>query len=194
MKKSLFLLLLCILISACAKKTSLVDHNRFSHQIKAFIDTSAHKTSSITDKTITFINRSVDTNIIITGKTLSGYLVQSKSADKDTSVHFENEDLTLLLYIDKTGKATATATPKLKTIKVKAFERTAVYNNVTKTDDTDVKVKSELTAKTNESTEHTQKTTTGGLTLSLGLVLIVLLACLFIWIATKFSSWGKLFR
>lgn len=193
MKNRLFLLLLCVLISACAKKTSLIDSKIFSHQIKTLTDTSAHKSSSTTNKTISFSNRSIDTSIIVAGKELSGYLTQSKLQGKDTSAYFANDDLSLLLYIDKTGRATATATPKLKTIKVKAFEHTAVYNDITRTEETAVKVKSELAAKTNQSTEHTEKTTTGAM-LRFSWILIVLLPCLFLWIVAKFTFLGKLLR
>ena len=193
MKNSQFLLIFCVLLSACAKKTYVADSNTFSHQIKSVTDTSAHKTSSTTDKTVTLINRSIDTNIIVNGKTLSGYLVPSTLPHNDASAHFENEDLKLFLHIDKTGKTTATAIPKLKTIKVKAFEHTAVYNNITKTEDSDIQVKNESAVKTKATARHTQKETTGNESFSFSFIITLLLACVLIWISRKFTFMGKLF-
>ncbi|MGY3211160.1 hypothetical protein [Mucilaginibacter sp. HD30] len=194
MKNSHFLLLACMLLSACAKKTYLADSNTLSHQIKAITDSTEHKTSLITDKTITFINRTIDTNIVVTGKALSGYLVRSHSLDKDTSAHFENDDLNLFLQIDRTGKATATAIPKVKTIKAKVFERIAVYNNLTREEKADVNVKSELAVKTSDTVKHTKKEVSGNTTFSFSLIIIILLVSVLIWITQKFTFLGKLLR
>lgn len=192
MKNNLLLLLSCMLLSACAKKTYVADSNTLAHQLKNTTDSLVNKTSSISDKTITFISRSIDTNIIITGKALSGYLAPSKSPDKDASAHFENEDLTLFLHIDKAGKATATAIPKTKKIGAKVFEQTAVYNDIIKKEEAKTTAKSELDVKTSLAIKHTQKEATGNTAFNYILIIVLLLTCVFIWIAKKFTFWGKL--
>lgn len=193
MKNNLLLFLTCMLCSACAKKTYVADSTTFAHQLKNTTDSLVNKTSSITDRTITFISRSIDTNIIITGKALSGYLAPSKSSDKDTSAYFENEDLTLFLHIDRAGKATATATRKRKTIKAQVFEQTAVYNDIVKIEEATINAKSELKVKTSLTANHTQKESKGNTSFNFTLIIVLLLPCILIWIAKKFTFWGKLF-
>ncbi len=153
-----------------------------------------NKTSSITDKTVTIISRSIDTNIIITGKALSGYLLPSILRGKDTSAHFENEDLELFLNIDRAGKATATAIPKTKTIHAKASEQTAVYNDIMKKEEEKMNAKNELEVKTNLAAKHTQKESTGNTSFNFSLIIVLLLTCAFIWFVKKFTFLGKLFR
>jgi|GEM_PF-3849069 len=194
MKSSLLLLVSCILLSACAKKTHVADSNTLVHQLKNTTDSLVNKTSSITDKTVTFISRSIDTNVIITGKALNGYLLPSNLRGKDTSAHFENENLNLFLHIDRAGNATATAVPKTKTIRVKAFEQIAVYNDVVKKEEAKTNAKSELAIKTSLTAKHTQKETTGNVAFNYGLIIVLLLTCVFIWFVKKFTFWGKLFR
>jgi hypothetical protein len=193
MKNILLLVLSCLLLSACAKKTYVADSKALAHQLKNTTDSLVNKTSLITDKTVTFISRSIDTNIIITGKALSGYLRPSKLRSSDTSAHFENEDLTLFLHIDKAGNATATSIPKTKTISLKAFEQTAVYNNIVKKEAAKTKARGALEVKTSIATKHTQKETTGNMSFNIILMIILLLSCVFIWIARKFTFLGKLF-
>jgi hypothetical protein len=193
MKINIFLLLSCVLLSSCAKKTYVADSQKLFHQFKNATDSLVNKTSTITDKTVTFISRSIDTNIIITGKVLSGYLRPSKLRRNDTSAYFENEDLTLFLRINRAGNASATAIPKTKTISAKAFEQKAVYNDVEKRDAANMHAKNDLEVRTSLAAKHTQKETTGNASFSLGLVVVLLLACVFIWIARKFNFWGKLF-
>ena len=182
-----------MLLSACSKKTYRADSNTYSHQIKNLVDTSAHKLSSTTDKTVTVINRSIDTNITIAGKALSGYLIPAKLAGKDTSAHFENEDLTLLLHIDKRGKTTATAIPKSKTVKVKAHVQTAVYNNIVKTENSDVNIKHDLAIKTSLAEKRTKKQTESSSPFNLSLLIMLLIACVVIWLVNPFSFLRKLF-
>lgn len=193
MKNILLLLVSCALLSACAKKTHVADSNKFVHQYKNATDSLVNKTSSTTNKTITFVSRSIDTNIIITGKTLSGYLLSSKLQGKDTSARFENEDLTLFLHLDRAGNASATAIPKTKTISAKAFEQTAVYNNIVKQEEAKIKAKSALEIKTSVATKHTQKESAGNTSFAFSLIIVLLLTCVFIWIARKFTFLGKLF-
>jgi len=193
MKTNIFLLLSCVLLSACSKKTHIVDNNTLVHQFKNTTDSLVNKTSTITDKTVTFISRSIDTNIIITGKALSGYLLPSKLPGKDTSAYFENEDLKLFLHIDRAGKATATAIPKTKTIKAQVFEQKVVYNHIEKRDAANMHTKNHSEVKTSLAAKHTQKETTGSTSFSFSLIIVLLLACVFIWIARKFTFWGKLF-
>lgn len=194
MKNILLLSLSCMLFSACAQKTHVADNSTLSHNLKTTSDSSARKVSSITDKTVTIINRSIDTNIVITGKSLSGYLLSSQLSGKETSAQFENEDLSLFLSIDKTGKAMATAIPKSKTIRAKAFEQITVYNDVVKNEEASTHAKSELAIKTNLTAKHTEKQTTGNTPFSLSLIVILLLACVFIWIGRKLLSFGKILR
>jgi hypothetical protein len=193
MKNSLLLLLSCLLFSACAKKTFVADSKTLFHQLNNTTDSSTNKTSSIADKTITIINRSIDTNIIVTGEALNGYLMLSKLSGKDTSAHFENDDLNLILSVDKTGKATATAIPKSKTINAKAFEQIVVYNDVVKNEETSTHAKSELAIKTSLTAKHTEKKITGNVSFSFSLIVILLLVSIFVWIGRKLLSLGGIF-
>jgi hypothetical protein len=193
MKNILLLLMSCALLASCAKKTYVADSKKLVHQYKNTTDSLVNKTSSITDKTVTIISRSIDTNIIITGKVLGGYLSPSKLRDKDTSAHFENEDLKLFLQIDRAGNATASAIPKTKAIKAKAFEQTVVYNNIVKQEEAKTKARSALEIKTSVAAKHTQKESIGNTSFNFSLIIVLLLACVFIWIARKFTFLGKLF-
>ncbi|MFD0749667.1 hypothetical protein ACFQZS_05910 [Mucilaginibacter calamicampi] len=193
MKHKHLLLSFCVLLSACAKKTLLIDSNTFSHQIKTSTDTSIQKTTSTTDKTITFINRSIDTNIVFTGQSLSGYLIPSKWLNKDTSAHFENDDLELILQIDRVGNATATAIPRRKTIKANAFERIAVYNDITKTENTKIEGSKLEKGKTSFSTQHIEKETKGNSSIGFNLFMVVLLVVGLILLVRKIGFLGRLF-
>jgi hypothetical protein len=117
----------------------------------------------------------------------------SKLPGKDTSAHFENEDLNLFLHIDRAGNARATAIPKTKTIGIKAFEHTSVYNDIVKKDEAKTTVRSDLQIKTSVATKHTQKESAGNTSISFSLIMVLLLACVVIWIARKLTFWRRLF-
>ena len=53
--------------------------------------------------------------------------------------------------------------------------------------------KSELEVKTSLAAKRTQKETIGNAAFNYGLIIVLLLACVFIWIARKFTFLGKLF-
>jgi len=192
MKIYLYLLLFCALLSACARKTYVAEHSTLSHNLKNKSDSTIRKSSLLTDKTVTIISKLIDTNIVVSGKALSGYLLPSKSLE-DISAHFENEDLNLFLYIDKSGKARATAIPKSKKITAKALEQTTVYNDVVKKEETDIHAKNELAIKTSLAANRTEKQTTGNITFGFSLIIILLVAAAFVLFIRKFNFFGKIF-
>jgi hypothetical protein len=157
MKKYLLLICLNFILSGCAKKSYTLDSIKTSKQKKASKDSINQKKSEITDKTITIINKQMDTSFKISGNSLIGYidLGSSKNADATIDSHFENNDLSLDLHANKkTGKINAIATQKLKSINLKFQEETQIYKDVQKTEQQESKVKFITEAKTDSSSNH----------------------------------------
>lgn len=83
------------------------------------------KTQTV-DKSIIITFKDIDTNIITSGKSLTGYI-----GINDVNTHFENDDLNLDLETDnKTGIIKAIATPKTKKSSVNIHEKTIAYKDI----------------------------------------------------------------
>lgn len=92
MKKYIFIIILISVLSGCAKKLYTLDTIKASKQTKISKDSTGQKQSQITDKTITIINKQLDTSLRISGNSLIGYIDPRSSKSTDTVVysHFEN--------------------------------------------------------------------------------------------------------
>ena len=185
MKNYLFLLCLFI-IAGCASKTHVSSSANLSTSIKSTTDSSLFKTSLITDRTKTFTTKLTDTNITFTARNLSGYLLPPKYG-RDTSARFENEDLVILLNIDKLGTTSFAALPKPKTLPIRVFEHTAVYNDVITTERALARSKIAVDAKSSLTQKRSEKSTTPNTNFWLSIGLIFLIAVAVIWITRKLS-------
>lgn len=185
--KNYLLLLALLTLSSCARKTSVSRSLIQSNSFKSTGDSSGSKITSLTDKTITLISRSIDTNIHVTGKPLSVYIYPLKY-NSDTVLNFENDDLSLLLRIDKGGATNVIALPKAKIIAIKAFEQKAIYNNVTSNEETKTDASTSKEIKSTSAEKQFIEEDKGGSTWKVGLILGILLAVTFMLVVKKFSS------
>lgn len=143
MKKFILIALIALFSYGCAERTHILSSIKASKSEKKSVDSAGRQNSQIVDKSTITTERSADTTVTITGKSITGEIDTRSAGDGETvSQHFENDDLGLDLFFNKnTGKATAKATPKPKPVNIKVHEKQTVNNDITKKDFSQSKVK-----------------------------------------------------
>lgn len=154
MKKLLIIAFIGTILSGCAEKTHLLDSSKASKSEKKSVDSTSIQNLKLVDRSVTTTERTADTSALVTGKAVTGEL-DTRSAGDIINQHFENEDVDLDLSFNKnTGKASATAKPKPKKVPFQYHEKQTTQNNITKTDDSKSKVKSNLEIKADTTKKH----------------------------------------
>ncbi len=184
--KNYVIILLFIVLGSCSRKTHIAKSAQLETKIKLTKDSSARTTLNGIDKTITFISKTIDTNIIVSGRTLNGYL-PSPNFKNDTSARFENEDLSVILSVDKLGFARFAAEPKSKKIPVKIHERIEIYNDVSTNQTDEVQTKTAASTTTTLKEKHSEKQNIPSVRVWFFVVLAIVSVVVFIRIARKFD-------
>jgi len=157
MKRIIILVVLSGLLMACSKKTHILDSSKVSKQTKRSNDSTGQKKIETIDRSIIITDRNIDTNIITTGKTLTGYInpLASNSTDTIIDAHFENNYISLDLQTHKkSGITKATARPKPQNTPIKIHEKITVHSDVHTIEDIRSNLKTRSETKTDSIGKH----------------------------------------
>jgi hypothetical protein len=156
MKKIVQFIAFLFFLSGCAEKTHVLDTMKASMHKKTSTDSISNKKDVTVDKSVIISTKTADTNIVVTGKPVMGFLNTRSITDTGTVLkHFENEDADLDIWYNKmTGSLSAKSTPKPKKIPVHIIEKTTVNRNVTQTTDSRSSVKNKQDIKTDTASKH----------------------------------------
>lgn len=156
MKNFILIALMALFSYGCAERTHILSSSKASKSEKKSVDSAGRQNIHVIDKSTITTERSADTTVTVTGKSITGEIDTRSAGDGETvSQHFENEDLGLDLFFNKsTGKATAKATPKPKPVTFKYHEKQTVQNDITKTDNSQSKVKTKTELKADTAVRH----------------------------------------
>lgn len=189
--KNLLLLVFCLLCVACAKKTYTLNSKTAEEQFASAKDSMSSEHTVAIDKTITITQRIMDTTLLVSESSLTGYL-NLQGEKGDTSTYVENADLRLLLSIQN-GRLTATATAKPQKIHANYVETKSVFTNTNKNTDTKTALKNTVQFKNTSEIKQSEKKIYGLSSLSFILPILLMLSAV-VFLFRKFNLAGKLIK